>query len=245
MFERHIQRKKHMTQSMQQPFFTWAARLSVCLTVLLNTNAMSQQATLYDPQPPAQSAYVRVVAGSGPENFDVWVDQKLKLSKVATATPSHYMVIPAGPHEVTLRWGNNAVTVPLKAEASRSLTVMVANLNTQAKPTVVEDKINSNRLKAIVSAYNLTDTQTVDVFTADGKTQVFKAVPPAGSAALVVNPVSLDYKVTAGNSPDKTLAQSQFVMTSGGAYTILISTDAAGKVRSQAYANTVERYQAQ
>ncbi len=204
---------------------------------------MAQQTTLYDPQPPANSAYVRVLAGNGPAQFDVWVDQKLRLSKVATASPSAYMVLPAGQHEVSLRWGSSVVKVAVKAESSRSLTVLAPTLATGSQPTVVEDKVNGNRLKAIVSAYNLTQQHTVDVVTSDGRTQVFKALAPSHSAALVVNPVNLDYKVTDTNQPDTALTKARLSMATGGAYSIVISTDSSGAVSTQAYPNEVEKYQ--
>jgi alginate O-acetyltransferase complex protein AlgF len=209
----------------------------------LGASAAAQQTTLYDPQPPANSAYVRVIVGNGAGDVDVSVNNRPRLSKVPLATPSPYMVLPAGEHELALKSGHQSVQVKVKAEASRSLTVVAQSLEKSHKPTVIEDKINSNRLKAIISAYNLSPN-AMDVWTADGQTQVFSAVATGASASLVVNPIALAYKVSASGDKNGAPASSQIAMAPGGAYTIVISSDKAGAARTQAHANVIEKYQA-
>jgi alginate O-acetyltransferase complex protein AlgF len=217
--------------------------LSVLLLGISAPLIWAQQTTLYDPQPPANSAYVRVLAGGGQE-IDILLDQKPKATKVSAGSPSTYMIVPAGKHEMTVKAGAQTLTIPLQVEASRSMTILLAQVNKDAKPTIIEDKINGNRLKAMISAYNLGTSQAVDVWTADGSTQVFNNLSTNGTAALPVNPVALDYMVTA--SGQKTaLAQSKFTMSPGGAYSIVISSDKNGKVSTQAFTNSTERYSAQ
>jgi len=220
--------------------------LRTLLFLLLATvvpTAIAQQTTLYDPQPPANSAYVRVIVGSGSSDVDVWVNNRPRLTKIPLSTPSAYMVLPAGEHELSLRAGGQEVRVKVKAESSRSLTVLATSLDKGSKPNVIEDKINSNRLKAIISAYNLSPKQTVDVWTADGQTQVFNAVSPGASASLVVNPIALAYKVTAPGDKAGTLVTGQLTMTPGGAYTVLVTTDKSGALQTLAHTNVIERYQ--
>jgi alginate O-acetyltransferase complex protein AlgF len=207
------------------------------------TPSTAQQTTLYDPQPPANSAYVRVIVGSGTGEVDVFVNNRSRLTKVPLSTPSPYMVLPAGEHELSLRAGNQNVQVKVKAEASRSLTVLAQSLEKNHKPAVIEDKINSNRLKAIISAYNLSPN-AMDVWTADGQTQVFSAVPTGASASLVVNPIALAYKVSAAADKNGAAASGQINMAPGGAYTIVISSEKTGATRTQAHANVIEKYQA-
>lgn len=207
------------------------------------TAVQAQQTTLYDPQPPANAAYVRVIVGGGAPEFDVWVDKKPRLSKLAASIPSAYMVLPAGSHEISVQAGKQQVPVSIDAQASRSLTVLIPSLGAGSKPVVIEDKVNSNRLKSIISAYQLGSSDSLDVWTADGSTQVFKSLQMGGSAALVVNPISLEFHVTA--AANKTpLATGKLDMAPGGAYSVVITGGKPGELKVQTHANTVERYKA-
>ncbi len=208
----------------------------------LASSSWAQQTTLYDPQPPANSAYVRVLVGSGGKPADVSVDQRPRLRNLEVGTPSEYMVLTAGQHELAVKSGNQQVAVKITAEATRSLTVLLPEVTSQAKPTVIEDKTNSNKLKAIISAYHLGGTSPIDVWTTNGQIQVFNALAPLSSASLVVNPVKLDYMVTAVGQKTA-LADAQLIMKPGEAYSIVVSRDAAGQVSTRAFTNAIERLQ--
>lgn len=231
-----------MNRSMQQARRATFKGFALMLGAALTPISWAQQTTLYDPQPPANSAYVRILVGSGSKAFDVLVDQRVRLSNVEVATPSDYMVLTAGTHELSIRAGSQQVSVKISAESTRSLTVLLPELVNSAKPVVIEDKTNSNKLKAIISAYHLGGTQPLDVWTANGQTQVFSALAPTASAALVVNPIKLDYMVTAIGQKTA-LAESQLSMKSGEAYSIVISKNASGQVTARAFTNAVEKIQ--
>lgn len=214
----------------------------VFVSGLLCTGALAwaQKTTLYDPQPPANSAYIRVIVGD--QDVEVALDKRTRLEKVPAGTPSAYLVVPAGQHEVTLKTKGKSLSVPVKAESSRSITVLISSLTGGGSKTVViEDKINSNRLKAIIAIYNLTPGTAVDAWTADGNTAIFQGVTSGATASLVVNPVKLAYMVTgAGNKT--ALANHEFSMTAGNAYSIVV-TGSGTPLTTQAFQNTVERYQ--
>ena len=72
----------------RRPFLRW----TLSFAALAAFGASAQQAgTLYDPEPPADSAYVRfIVLGSGA--VDVLVDGKPRVTKLAAGTPSDYLV---------------------------------------------------------------------------------------------------------------------------------------------------------
>lgn len=224
------------TMIIQAKFHT--RRILIAALLCMGAGAWAQQTTLYDPQPPANSAYVRVIVGD--QEVNVSVDKRVRLEKIPAATPSAYLVVPAGPHEVTIQAKGKHITVPVKAEASRSITVLISSLTGGSKPVVMEDKVNSNRLKAIIAIYNLTASTTLDAWTADGSTAVFQGVAPGGTASLVVNPVKLAYMVASAGSKTA-LATHDFSMTAGNAYSIVV-TGAANAFTTQAHQNTVERY---
>lgn len=215
-------------------------RIFIASLLGIGAQALAQQTTLYDPQPPANSAYVRVIVGD--QEVDVLLDKRSRLEKVPSATPSAYMVVPAGQHEITVKAKGKSITVPVKAEASRSITVMVPNFTGTAKPMVIEDKINSNRLKAIISFYNLTASTTLDAWTADGSTAIFQGIAPGATGSLVVNPVKLAYMVASAGTKTP-LATQEFSMTAGNAYSIVVTSGPGSATATQAHNNTVERYQ--
>jgi hypothetical protein len=159
-------------------------------------SAPAQHATgLYDPQPPADSAYVRVITLKAPTPVDVWLDNKPRLRQVMVAQPSDYMVVTAGHHNLTLKAGSQSVLVPLDVLAGHSLTLALAHLGGDAKPLLLPDKANTNKLKAVIMAYHLdrSGPLTSSRLTAP---KVFTALAPGHSASLVVNPVSIEFMVT-------------------------------------------------
>lgn len=216
-------------------------QLSALLMFGLTGISNAQQTTLYDPQPPANSAYVRVIVGGGAQTVDVLTNKSVRLTKLAAQVPSPYLVVPAGAHEVTVQSGSQQISTQIEAKASRSMTIMVPSLSPDAKPIVVDDRTNGNRLKAIISLYQMGSSAPVDVWTADGNTQVFKSVPMGGTAALVVNPINLDYQVTAAGTKT-TLAAGRLEMTPGGAYSLVITSAKPGELKVQSHVNSVERY---
>ena len=213
-------------------------RVFVATLLCMGASALAQQTTLYDPQPPANSAYIRVIVGD--QDVKVSLDKRTKLEKVPTGTPSAYLVVPAGQHDVQLQAKGKSITIPVKAESSRSITVLVSSLTDNAKPVVIEDKINSNRLKAIIAIYNLTLGTPVDTWTADGNTAIFQGVSSGRTASLVVNPVKLAYMVT-GAGTKTALANHAFSMSAGNAYSIVV-TGSGNAITTQAFQNTVDRY---
>lgn len=205
----------------------------------ISASVWAQQTTLYDPQPPANSAYIRVIVGD--QDVEVSLGKRSRLEKVPAGTPSAYLVVPAGTHDVTVKAKGKSVTVPVKAESSRSITVLVSSLTGTAKPVMIEDKINSNRLKAMIALYNLTPSTSVDTWTADGNTAIFQGVRPEGTASLVVNPIKLSYMVSSAGTKTA-LANHEFSMTAGNAYSIVV-TGAGSVFTTQSFQNMVERYQ--
>ena len=212
--------------------------LSAMAVFALCTPAQAEQPRLYDPMPPANSAYVRVIALSGGD-FGVWVEQKERVSQVPSGTPSPYMVLPPGSQQIEVRAGGQTVAVAVNTQASRSFTVLLPEMKAD-KAVVVSDKNNSNRLKATLMAYNL-GTQAADLSTADGQTTIFKNMAPATGNGLVVNPVTLDYKAT--GSDGSAVGNGRIELTPGGAYTVVLTGANAGGPKAAAYTNAVERYQ--
>lgn len=200
-----------------------------------------QSPQLYDPQPPADSAYVRVIVARHNDPVELLVDQKSRFKGLIAGQPSDYLVLTAGSHRLMVKSDKQSAGLPLEVVAGRALTVVWPTLGANATPQVIEDKLNTNKLKAVITAYHLGGTGPVDILTADGNTPVFNALAPGASASLVVNPISLDLMAAPSGSKTSPIKVA-LAMSQGGAYSLLVSAGHDKVLQFQAYTNKVERY---
>lgn len=227
-----------------------AARLlGPVLAVLLAslcTGLWAQSAgLLYDPEPPADSAYVRVLLASRDAAVDVLVDGQVRIRKLAAGEASDYMVLSAGKHSIALHAAGKPAALlmaPLDVVRGRAMTVAFTALRAQAAPTVFEDKANSNKLKALLAVYHLdAKAGALDVLTADGNTKVFSGLSYGASTSILVNPISIE--LMAARSGDKAaLARASLAMAQGGTYSVLLLPGEGGKLTARAVQNKIERY---
>lgn len=211
-----------------------AAVLAAGIAMPASRPLAAQQRPLYDPQPPANAAYVRVLAAAGP--VDVQVGTRTRARAVPAATPSPYLVLAPGAHTLNVRAGARRIDVPVTSVATRSFTVVVP---ATGAAVVTEDRVNGNRLKAALYAYHLGTGGAVDIWSADFRTPVFRALAPGGHAALIVNPVALDVVVTAAGSRT-VVATGRFELTAGGAASLVVTGDEARRTLG-VHGNTIER----
>jgi alginate O-acetyltransferase complex protein AlgF len=89
--------------------------------------------------------------------------------------------------------GTRAVTA---GDLSQDLEVIAGKFYTLAVTAngivVIEDASSSNRAKALLSLYNLSDSPSVDLKTADGKTDVLLGVTPGTQKSIEVNGITVD-----------------------------------------------------
>lgn len=199
---------------------------------------------LYDPEPPADSAYVRVIhTGSGA--VDVSVDGRVRTKKLLPGEPSEYLVFGAGKHAVALHPAGKsepATTATIEVVSGRSKTVAFTAMKPDVAPVLFEDKANSNKLKALLAVYHLDPKiGALDVVTADGSTKVFTGLVYGGSASIQVNPIAID--LIAVKSGDK-VAQTKvsLTMSQGGTYSLFMLPGSNGKLASRTVQNKNERF---
>ena len=222
-------------------------RLAVlALLACLGLHATAQSTgALYDPEPPIDSAYVRVILASHEGVVDVLVDGQPRHRKLAAYEASDYMVLTAGKHTLALHPAGKPrayLTTTLDVVPGRAMSVAFTALLPDTKPILFEDKANSNKLKARLLLYHLaTKSGPLDVLTADGNTQVFSNVAYGTSASILVNPIAIE--LIAAKVGDKTaLARIALSMTQGGAYSVLLFSDSNGKLFPRSVQNKIERY---
>ena len=225
----------------RRPVLRQLALLALCLLPLAATQAQTQSG-LYDPEPPANSAYVRLIHSSNDGALDVLVNGKARISALTRGIASDYMVLPAGSHQLELRQGGKSRKMPLEVQGAHALTLAFANLAGNSKPQIFEDKTIANKLKATLSVYHLHPSiDAVDITTADGKLTVFPALAAGATAVRAVNPIEIE--LVAQKSENRMLlARTKLALTPGGSYSIFLLPDTGGKMIALSQQNKVERY---
>lgn len=214
------------------------------LLTMLAQPALAQTAPgLYDPEPPANSAYVRIIHAANEAPLDIWVDGKVRIKQLSNAKASDYMVLPSGQHQIALHIGGK-LRLEFKQEylAMHAYSLAFTTLKPDSKPIVFEDKTIANKLKATLTVYHLQPgLGPVDISTADGKLTVFPALAELTHAVRAVNPITVDLIATQ-NGNKQALAQAQIALTQGASYSLLLIPNNDRKLQAHASQNKIERY---
>lgn len=178
----------------------------VLLSVLLLNSAAFAQEGLYDPAPPANSAFVRVLNAPA-----ATLGGKAVTAEKGAASP--YVVIPQG--EFAAKVGT--VSGKLKVEAGNFYSVV----NNGGKLVLLTDQPGENRAKALLTIYNLSKASSIDLKTADGKTAVVSAIKSGESGSRAVNGITVDLSAFAGTKALGTLKGVK--LERGNAYALVLT----------------------
>lgn len=218
-------------------------RLLGAVSLLLSGFGHAQETgLLYDPDPPADSAYVRVIVAATGAPVDISVDERVRVRALPWGQASDYLVLPAGERTLMLGDGKGGVLVKttVNAPKGRAVTLAFTARSKEARPLVFEDKANTNKLKAVFTAYHLLPAAPAyDVVAGDKAQTVFAALAPGKSASRQVNPLSIDFGIASGGTR---LASAPLTMEFGGTYSLFILPGDGGKPQVRAALNSVERY---
>jgi alginate O-acetyltransferase complex protein AlgF len=169
---------------------------AIALLVLGWTGAEAQDAALYDPAPPPNSSFVRIIDARGEGNLQATI------GNVSVTVPetgvSPYVVVPAGEQDVTLSSDAGKVTV----DAGKYYTIAFFVGGSPA-PALLEDEVLDNPAKSGVYLYNFSDEPSVKLFAPQPNVAVVDDIKPGASAFRAVNAVTVDLAVMAG---DQTVA---------------------------------------
>ncbi len=201
--------------------------------------------TLYDPEPPADSAYVRVLTAGQDERIDVIVDGQARVKNLKSGIASDYMVLEAGKHTLTIRLAGKApdhITTSVDVVRGNAMTVGFASLKAGTTPIFFPDKANSNKLKALLTVYHLDpNVGALNISSADGKTRVFSDITFGKSASIQVNPISIDLIATAASDGD-IKGSPVLKMTQGGNYSVFLLAQDVRKMTAHVQENKTEKY---
>ncbi len=218
---------------------------TIYLTTLCSLTHAQQAGLLYDPEPPLDSAYVRIIVASREGSVDVVVDGRPRIQKLASGEASEFIVLSAGPHTIALHPAGKPsahLSAKLDVNKGRALTVAFTSLKGNTTPIVIEDKTNSNKLKALLAVYHLDPkTGPIDVLTADGNTKVLADITMGTSASIQVNPIDVEL-VAAKTGTKSPLVKASLKMAQGGTYSVFLMAGDNGKMTAKVGLNKIERY---
>mgnify|MGYP000843994470 CR=1 FL=1 len=218
------------------------SRRSLLLIAVQPASLLAQNSTgLYDPQPPANAAYFRILLPlrlSG--HWHLEVDGKPRVSNLISGEASPYLVVGAGSHQIVLKdsAGKQIMLSEFNALPGRASTWVL--LTTDKKPLVFDDKTSSNKLKALLNVYHLGQDVPIDVLTSDGQTKVFQQLVPGSMSSLAVNPLKVELMANAGGKPVS--GSVALDLLQGTSYSLFLMPDGQGKLHLTGAVNRVERY---
>jgi alginate O-acetyltransferase complex protein AlgF len=187
------------------------------LLILLAHSVLAQDEGLYAPAPPANAAFVRIVHAleSAPAVSPTVGDTAY--GEISFAQSSPYRVVIQGSRMFTA----GDLSQDLEVVAGRFYTLAI----TANGIVVIEDASSSNRAKALLSLYNLSDVVSVDLKTADGKTDVLLGVTPGTQNSVEVNGITVD--LAALSESGEIQAFPGVKLERGAAYSVIVLGGAA------------------
>jgi len=229
-------------QTFKNPFIL---KISLLIAVLFSFAALAQDEGLYPDPPPADAAFVRVVnAFQADDPLAVKVADR-DYAELAFGEASDYYVVLQGEHEITT--GESSSTAEILA--GRFYTVVLSELKAVAEEatedtseetsgedaetpmtvmtedgvlniSLVEDPTNSNRAKTLLTLYNLSSSETVDLKTADASVDVILGVAPLSVGSVPVNPIAVDLGSFSGE--DQISEYAGLRLERGGIYSAIV-----------------------
>ncbi|SER63591.1 alginate O-acetyltransferase complex protein AlgF [Pseudomonas sp. NFACC02] len=146
-------------------------------------------AALYGPTAPKGSTFVRVYNASNTE-ISASVGNT-SLNEIGPLASSDFSFMPQGDYSAKI--GSN--TLPVKLASDHYYTIVN---NTSGAPQLVEEPPFKNKQKSLVRVQNLSD-KPLTLKTADGKTDVVKAVSAKGTGEREINPVKVSFALFDGD----------------------------------------------
>lgn len=168
-------------------------------------------AALYGPTAPKGSTFVRVYNASSSE-ISATVGNT-SLNEIGPLASSDFGFMPQG--DYTAKVGSQSL--PVKLASDHYYTIVN---NTSGAPQLVEEPPFKNKQKSLVRVQNLSD-KSLTLKTADGKTDVVKAVSAKGTGEREINPVKVSFALFDG---DKKVADLKPVALERGEAAVLYVT---------------------
>jgi len=205
------------------PFTPAPRRLAKSLALVAGMSLLSMQAlaggdaALYGPVAPKGSSFVRIFNAS-PQQVSATVGNTA-LDDVPAQGSSEFSFMPQGDYSAKV--GSQNLSVQLAADHYYTLVNSASG-----QPQLIEEPPFKNKQKSLVRVQNLTD-KTLTLKTADGKTDVVKAVSAKGRGEREINPVKVSFALFEG---DKKVSDLKPVALERGEAAVLYVTGSGSNV---------------
>ena len=167
---------------------------------------------LYDPAPPADAAFVRVVNATAAAAASRVGDKDFGVVGPAEASP--YRVVAKGERAVQI----GAARADLSVAAGSFYTLA---LDGGGQVHAVTDPTNTNLARTLLVLYNFSEAPSAALKTADGGTEIIGGVAPDGHESRVVNPLKVDLAAFVGDQAVGTFAGLS--LGRGAAYSVIVT----------------------
>ncbi|AGX86482.1 DUF4397 domain-containing protein [Candidatus Symbiobacter mobilis] len=195
----------------------------ICCALLGSTGAQAQPAgQLYDPVPPADSAYLRYVLSAVQGSLEVSLGDAVH--GVDAQKVSAYRIVRAGSHRVGVRAAGSRSPyryIDVELTPSGATTLVFPDAAGSQPPLRFQDQANTNRLKARITLYHLAD-KAGPVHLQAGTRTVFSNVAFGKTASMQVNPVSVTFDAMDAGNPTNKLATASVSLQQGGTYSLFL-----------------------
>ena len=230
--------------------------LKTCILISLLALTMfsfAQDEGLYPDPPPADAAFVRVVNAFNAVQDDEALSVKVAdrdYAELAFGEASDYYVVLQGEHKIVT--GESSTTAEILA--GRFYTVVLSELkavkteeaeasdsDTEEEAleameviaedgvlniSLIEDPTSSNRAKTLLTLYNLSSSETIDLKTADASIDVILGVAPLSIGNVAVNPIAVDLGSFSGE--DQVSEYAELQLQRGGVYSAIVMDGSEG-----------------
>ncbi len=240
-------------QTIKQSFLKTSILISL---LALSMFSFAQDEGLYPDPPPADAAFVRVVNAFNAVQDDEALSVKIAdrdYAELAFGEASDYYVVLQGEHKIVT--GESSTTAEIlagrfytvvlselkavnsekteEAEASDSDTeeealeaMEVIAEDGVLNISLIEDPTSSNRAKTLLTLYNLSSSETIDLKTADASIDVILGVAPLSIGNVAVNPIAVDLGSFSGE--DQVSEYAELQLQRGGVYSAIVMDGSEG-----------------
>lgn len=189
-------------------FKKWYVLLAL---VAFGTPALGQDKELYDPDPPADSAFVRLINATGDKEALSSTVGSVTFKSDASPSMTPYYVLKNGDYSLKL----GEASFPVKVEAGKYYTIALTRAGGKPSMTLLPDVTISNAAKSVVYFYNLSDIAGASLFATEHKADIVAATEPGKGGAREVNPLTLDLAIKAGDKEIKAFPKVELKRRTG------------------------------
>jgi alginate O-acetyltransferase complex protein AlgF len=172
----------------------WSPVMLTSIAIIVGTiNFCMADDGLYDPAPPANSAFLRIISAATAAVVDGAIAGEAV--DFGEANVSSYVVVPGGKSAVEVGGASGEVDCPTGKYCSA-----VFDVAGDANPILIVDEILDNPAKSGLHFYNLTDQSELTLFAPEQAVEIFKSVPKGGMQFRKVGAVTVSFTVKSGSN---------------------------------------------